>query len=138
MSGSNDSSIKVWNSYDATLIRTIAIGIPVTSIKYINSNYAATGLSNGSILIWNLNDGTLSKSLDHQTNMPINDMILAYDQTVLASASNMTINLWDLRLFVIKKTITAPNEITCLETHLSDPFIAYGLRNTIFSLANAK
>ena len=67
-SSSGDYTIKIWNTDNATLIRTLTgHSDAVTSLVFLPNGYLASGSWDNTIKIWNVSIGSLFQTLEGHT-----------------------------------------------------------------------
>ena len=96
-SGSYDQTIQIWSISTGQTQRTIQTESGVRALQLLNNRFhLACGILNGPIKIYNLNDGSLVKTLlGHLSH--INDLILIQNGDLLASSSyDNSIRIWNL------------------------------------------
>jgi len=106
--GSADSTIKIWSICTALTIRTVNVGQGVYSLKYLkNGIHLAAGISNGNIQIFNINNGSLTRTLTGHSNK-VWDLLLINESNILVSSSeDYSIRIWNLTTYTCKFTLTA-------------------------------
>ena len=102
-SGDYSGNIRIWSMITGLTQTSINAGYGMASLKLLsNGYYLASGLSNGNINIYNINNGLLITTLYGQTDW-INDMILIGSSNLMASSSaDSTIYIWDLTTYIRK------------------------------------
>ena len=87
--------IKIWNYSNASLIKTITNGsVDVINLISLNKTYILGSTLNGSLNIWNIDSGSLVKSVRAQS---YSQFILLKDGTLAASTNFMSqIDIWYL------------------------------------------
>ncbi len=100
-----DQKIKIWSISTGITNRSIITAVNVLSLQLLgNGFYLAAGLSNGSIYIYNINNGGLIKTLSgHTTN--VNDLVLINDDLLASSSDDRTICIWNLTSYTLKFTL---------------------------------
>ncbi|HHP7245454.1 MAG TPA: protein kinase domain-containing protein [Elainellaceae cyanobacterium] len=98
ISGSEDTTIKLWNLRTGEEVRTLTgHGGPIQALA-VNSNgkILASGSADNTIKLWNLETGAAIRTLTGHTSF-LNDVDFTPDGTTLVSASaDKTIKLWDI------------------------------------------
>ncbi len=100
-SSAYDQTIRIWSISTGVTIRTFTNdqnqNKNVLSLALLtNGYYLASGLENGVILIYNINNGSLMFSFQGHTNK-VNDLVLLNSNDLLASSSDdNTVRIWNL------------------------------------------
>jgi len=82
-SGSDDSTIKLWNKNTGDLLRTIkGHNESVWSIAFDNNDILASGFSDGTIKLWNKNTGDLLRTMIIPLNSGANDYFLNFNKNL--------------------------------------------------------
>ena len=97
-SGSGDRTIKIWNTDNGNLIRTLTGHTSyVLSLAVLKNGYLASGSDDTTIRIWNSDHGNLIKTLTGHTGQ-VRSLAVLLDGR-LASGSghpDYKIKIWDL------------------------------------------
>ncbi len=106
-SGSTNNDIRIWSRSTGTNIRTINTGSKVSCLKLLsNGIHLASGLDSGQVTIYNVNDGSLFRTLTGHSSL-INDLALSNNGHLLASSSeDSKVCIWNLTTNTIKFTLT--------------------------------
>ncbi|MFC2084179.1 Ig-like domain-containing protein [Bacteroidota bacterium] len=115
--GSADETIRLWNTSDGSLIRTInTSGSYVHTLKFTpDGSKIISGGSDGKIKVWSKNNGTLINTISGEGNNchtgEINALDIRKDGNKLISACNdRLIKVWDLNSFQLDFTIDFFNQ----------------------------
>ena len=97
-SGSQDSTIKLWNVKELTLIRTFkGHSNSVESVIFSpDCRYIASGSYDKTIKIWNVKDGYLNRTFRGHENA-VKSLCFSPDVTCIASGDINGFNLWDVK-----------------------------------------
>jgi WD40 domain-containing protein/carboxypeptidase family protein/uncharacterized protein DUF4214 len=91
-SGSGDTSVKLWNTADGTLIRTVSgTGYPVTGVTFSpDGQTLAVSFSLGNVQLRRVSDGTLIRTIDgaQAYGTTMNHPTFSRDGTVLIASSH--------------------------------------------------
>ncbi len=106
-SGVADNIIKIWSVSTGQTKRNISTYANVFSLKLVSPwsslFYLAAGL-NGSINVYNLNDGSLVSTLKGHTGN-VMDLVLINDEVLASSSEDSTVRIWDLATNTCKFTL---------------------------------
>jgi WD40 repeat protein len=99
ITGAEDKTVRLWNTSDGTLIKTLeGHSDVVTSVAIsFDGTLLASGSKDGKIMLWRIPDGTLLSTFEGWGYMK--SLSFTPDGTILASASddtNNTIMLWSV------------------------------------------
>ena len=95
VSGSEDSTIRIWNMTTYSVVKILNAQSPVRGLLLLRNGNVASSLWNGVIKIWDISSGQALMSLTGHTNAVIN--IIQLSDHILGSGSyDHTIKLWDL------------------------------------------
>jgi WD40 repeat protein len=95
-SGSQDSIIKIWSIKTAQTNRTINAGSGVFSLKLLSNGFSlASGLGNGKIRIFNLNDENKIMTLVGHTNN-VFDLVEISSDLMASSGYDKNVFIWNL------------------------------------------
>lgn len=95
ISGSGDTTIKLWNE-DGSCRRTLeGHSCSVFSLKVLNKNTLASGSYDKTIKIWNLESGELMRTLDENSSS-INQLNRLNNDLFLSGSLDGTIKVWSL------------------------------------------
>jgi WD40 repeat protein len=104
--GETDTTIKLWSMATGQTKRTIQTNGYVFSLKMLNTNiHLVTGLGNGDINIYNINDGNLVSSLKGHTS-DVRDLVQISDELLASSSSDKTVRIWNLTNNMCKFILT--------------------------------
>ena len=113
-SGSFDKTIQIWSISTGVTKLTIKTGLNNYALQLLSSGNLAVGTSLGPINIYNINTGSLIKSLIGHKGF-LYDLTLI-SSTLLASGSDdKTIIIWDLTTYKQKFQLNAPSGVGCLK-----------------------
>jgi WD40 repeat protein len=105
-SGSYDQTIKLWSMATGQTKRTIQTNVNVRSLKLLNTYiHLASGLGNGDINIYNINDGNLVSSLKGHTSI-VKDIVQISADLLASTSSDKTVRIWDLTTNTCKFILT--------------------------------
>jgi len=95
LGGGFSDSIKLWNTSDGTVFRTLDIRWTTALTFSANGAYLASGSQENyaEIVIWRVSDGQQIQTLFGHTNSP-RALAFSPDGAVLASGGDETIRLW--------------------------------------------
>ena len=113
VSGSQDYSIQIWSISTGATIRKIrtenyCFGYSAFSLKLLsNGIYLASGLFDGRIKIWNIQDGSLVSIINGPwvnttIGNGVNDLVLIDNQTLAASFADGFVRIFDLTTNTLK------------------------------------
>jgi WD40 repeat protein len=128
VTGANDGSINIWSICTGLTLRTINAGSGVFSLKLINTGTdLASGLQNGNIEIYNINDGSLKLTLIGHTSS-VRDLTLVSESNLLASSSSdLTVRIWNLTTNTCKFILNGHSgAVYGLKLIFSDELLASG------------
>ena len=112
-SAGDDSTIKIWNAADGSLIASLeSHSADITTITYsIDSKTLASASEDKTVKLWNIVDGKLSTTLEgHEDG--ITTIAFSPDSKTLASAGwDNTIKIWDVDEGKLITTLRDHNEI---------------------------
>jgi WD40 repeat protein len=146
LSGSADSSIKVWNTTDSTLIETLkSHSQAVLCLVKLSENRVASSSDDTTIKIWQFGDmpnktGQTREiiTLNGHSN-PIRTLFYyGYKNYLVSSEWNSFIFIWDLNNFALKAKLNAYNSV-CSLIYFSNEYLISGSSNgfiQIWSLAS--
>jgi WD40 repeat protein len=126
ISGSYNNKIKMWDLESFKCIETLNNNSAVFSLLLLSDKILASGLFDGTINIWNLNEKKIVKSIKaHETW--IRCLIKSKDSSKLISGSgDSKIKIWDSNNFELLKELTGHfSYISCLKM-LNDETILSG------------
>ena len=125
VSGSLDKTIKIWDVESKNLVYTIQDEHTIYSLTKINGTLLASG-SDELIKIWNLNDGSLMKTVSgHQFAVAFLKMFKNGDRLASASFDN-SVKIWNVNdKFTLNITINESSALSAFEI-ISDNLIATG------------
>ncbi len=107
-SGANHYTIKIWSIASGQTKRVIRTASNVISLKLLHGFYLASGLQNGNITIYDLQNYTsLSTLIGHKSY--VNDFELISDDLLASSSQDFTIRLWNLTTNKVKFVLQATN-----------------------------
>ena len=111
VSGGVDQTIQTWSISTGLTQRTIQVGSDVLSLKVLsNGYYVASGLGNGDVNIYNMNDGSFLSILKRHTQK-VYDLILINDGNSLVSSSgDGTLIVWNLITNTVRYTLTGHSD----------------------------
>ena len=93
VSGSADTTIKIWNTEGETVKRTLTGHTEyVFALKILNNGDLASGSGDGTIKVWDVETGIIKKNL--KVDSKINSFELLENGN-LVSASEKSIIIWD-------------------------------------------
>ena len=96
VSGSWDKTLQIWSINTGHTQRTINTESNVRALQLLNNGiHVASGLYNGKISIYNLNDISLTSTLLGHTS-EVNDLILINESLLASSSYDKSIRIWDL------------------------------------------
>jgi len=115
-SGSNDKTIKIWNTNKSTLIRSLDHGHTdwIRSIISLPNGTLASGSCDSQIVIWNTYNGQIFKILrGHEWS--VNTLIVLEDK-LLSGSNDKTIKIWNISTGNLNKTLKGHSGwILCLQ-----------------------
>ena len=125
VSGSLDKTIKIWDVESKNLVYTIQDEHTIYSLTKINGTLLASG-SDELIKIWNLNDGSLMKTVSgHQFAVAFLKMFKNGDRLASASFDN-SVKIWNVNdNFSLHIKINESSALSAFEI-ISDNLIATG------------
>lgn len=98
MSGSLDSSIKVWDVKTGELKQTLLGHMSLTSGMVLRDNILISGNADSSIKLWNIHNGRCIRTLDgpnqHQSAVTC---LQTTNRFIISSSEDGTVKLWDIR-----------------------------------------
>jgi WD40 repeat protein len=114
ISGSTDSTIKIWNYETGECIKTLNDHKSwITSIILWNNNQFISGSVDRTIKIWDLNKYECINTLTNES--AINNMCLLSSNQLASGSSDGKIDIWNLTTLIKVKTIQAHEKaISCL------------------------
>jgi WD40 repeat protein len=105
--GEQDKIIKIWSITTGQTKRTIKTNENLSSLKLLNTNIHLAAGSNGTINIYNINDGNLISSLKGHTSSFIFDLVQISDELLASSGGDdKTVRLWNLTTNTCKFILT--------------------------------
>ena len=123
--------IQIWHIEDASLLRTMQVSNGyATSLLELPSGELASGASKGVIQIWNVNNGTLRKTLRkfYSKDLKITLIPLLVLENGYLATSDRVIKIWDTGVVSIKITIETNNTFYSL-AQLHSGYLAGGCVN---------
>jgi WD40 repeat protein len=128
--GSSDFTLHIWSICTGLNLRTINAGIDVFSLKLLSNGYhLVAGLGNGKINIYDLNDGSLVKTLTGHTTK-VRDFVFLSDSNLLASSSSDSkVRIWNLTTSTCKFILTGHTDTIYALKLVSTDVIASGSRD---------
>ncbi len=91
-----DRTIKLWSATTGQTKQIIQTNQVVYSLKLLNTNiHLASGLDNGDINIYNINDGNLVSSLEGHTDW-VRDLVQLSADILASSSRDETVRIWNL------------------------------------------
>ena len=94
VSGSLDTTIKIWNIEDGTVRRTLSGHTEkVLALQVLDNGDLVSGSSDGTIKIWDVENGTLKKDIEVNSDAEINALIVLPNGD-LVSEYNDSIQIW--------------------------------------------
>jgi len=112
-SGLLDNTIKLWNTANGSLIRTLAGHIgPVVSVAFSpDGQTIASGSWDGTILLWNVANGSLIRTLDGHADI-IRSVTFSFDgQTIASGSYDHTIKLWNATNGNLIRTLASHTDV---------------------------
>jgi hypothetical protein len=116
-SGSNDETIRVWNSTSGFLLRNLTGHTQrVTNLLSIGGYHVASCSWDETLRVWNVNSGDVLKQIEgRRGKLDVNCMQLIRENSCLATGSVKTIRLWNLTSGKEMREISQDNDvIRCL------------------------
>lgn len=109
VSGSSDSTIKVWDLKTGQLRTTLTDpSYPVNNFVAINPDGQTLVSGSLDLKIWDLKSGALKTTLSGHTDWVNSIAISADGQTLVSGSSDGTIKVWDLKTNSLKTTLNEP------------------------------
>lgn len=109
VSGSSDSTIKVWDLKTGQLRTTLTDpSYPVNNFVAINPDGQTLISGSLDLKIWDLKSGALKTTLSGHTDWVNSIAISADGQTLVSGSSDGTIKVWDLKTNSLKTTLNEP------------------------------
>ncbi len=94
-SGSDDTTIRIWNICDQALFKTLHGHTgAILSLAKLKNNFLASGSSDTTIKIWNPFDGILVSTLYGHTGK-INSMVVLENGHLVSASDDYSIKIWD-------------------------------------------
>jgi WD40 repeat protein len=107
ISGSTENII-IWNLNDLSIIRKLEGEKNVTNLLILLDNKLASSSNDGTIRIWNFENGDVIHTLkEHSEN--VNSLSMLKDRVTFRSASGNTLKLWDIETGQLMKTLGGHN-----------------------------
>ena len=94
-SGSLYGFIKIWNTKNGALLRTIHENDHVYSLVVLNDGSLASGCADSKIRIWNPNNGILLRVLEGHTKA-VRSLVLLNDGRLASGSDDATIKIWKM------------------------------------------
>jgi len=109
LSGSDDSTIKVWNITTGELIKTIQSHTDqVRSIDVLPTNTFISSSLDGTIKMWNLTDYSLLNTIYTNSSI-LNSVMLPNNNYIVSVTTDKKIKIWNLNKRELNKSIDIPN-----------------------------
>ena len=137
-SGDYSGNIRIWYMITGLTQTSINAGYGMASLKLLsNGYYLASGLSNGNINIYNINNGLLITTLYGQTNW-IEDMVLIGSESNLmaSSSDDSTIYIWNLTTYTQKFILRGHTSAVFVLKMITSDILASSSYDSTFKLWN--
>lgn len=119
---SGSLTIKIWNSTNGALIQTLfSTNLDVRSLTFGEGNLLYSGLSNGTIRIFDWSNGYLIENLEH-----LRFNVVFGEDNILASGSSDGVGLWNWSNRTLIRTLTGDRLLVFSVAFLKGNFIASG------------
>ena len=93
--GSNDSTIKIWDLNKNDSLFTFYDGIKTFSLVFLNDSMLVSGYSDSTIKMWNILNGTCSIIYKIHTGI-INSIIILSNELIASGSGDNTIRIWNI------------------------------------------
>ena len=133
VSGSNDKTIKIWNTADGSLKKTL-IGHTgsVRSLILLENGNIASGSDDRTIRIWNIDIATPIKIISSDHTDWIRSIALLPNGQIASASDDKTVKIWDKDTGILDKTLTGfSNYVMNLAVTSNNYLVAVSLDNNI-------
>jgi WD40 repeat protein len=91
---SADAKIKIWNSNDGSLIRTLPVNSIVYSLAVLPNGYLVSGSFDTTIKMWNTADGSLIRTLTGHS-WSVRSLAVLPNGYLASGSEDRTIRIWN-------------------------------------------
>jgi WD40 repeat protein len=129
-----DNEIKLWSPTTGQTKLTIQTNQWVLSLKLLITNiHLVTGLGNGDINIYNINDGNLVSSLKGHTSQ-VNDLVQISADLLASSSRDNTVRIWNINTNTCKFILTGHTVWVSGLKQITPSILASGSADTTIKL----
>jgi WD40 repeat protein len=136
ISGSNDKTIKLWNTATGKVIKTFYVNNSVKILLFINNQSFASVSSDGIIRLWNTTTGDQIKQLNETILVPVLSLLLINDGRLVSGSNDGKIRFWNTTSGKIIQKIIIGHPIICFLLLNNNKIIASSSTNQIIILWN--
>ena len=137
-SGSEDSTIKIWNITTGQVKQTFRGGSGVYCLAVLNNDLLASGSADNTIRIWNIQNGSLNKTLLGHTGA-VNSILVRNNDYLVSGSTDRTLKIWDKDKYSLIRTINVSFPVEILTKADKDQVYASGLNSIeLWDVQNTK
>lgn len=140
VSGSEDCTVKIWNTATGTCRRTLeGHSLSINSVAFShNSKLIASGSSDTTIRLWDTTTGTCQRTLEGHSNI-VESVAFSHNSKRIASGSwDNTIKIWDTATGKCQQTLQSHgNWVRSVAFSYDSKLIASGSSDGTFQIWNA-
>lgn len=113
VSGSDDATIKVWDSHFGRVIWSFKKhSDSVNSVAITpDGNIVVSGSNDATIKVWNVQSGQLIRSFQGHSSFSVKSVAIAIDgNTIISGGADKTVKIWDLHSGELIRTLTGHSD----------------------------
>jgi WD40 repeat protein len=135
-SGSDDSTIKIWNVESRACERTLSgHNTIVRSVIQLLDGRLASGSWDKTIKIWNINSGTCERTLSGHSG-GVQSVIQLSNGRLASGSWDATVKIWNINNGTCERTLSGHSEIVLSVIQLSDGRLASGSQDKTVKIWN--
>jgi WD40 repeat protein len=98
------AKIKLWNISNGGLSRTFECNDKIRDLELINNETLASSSDDGSVMLWNLTDGTLWRQFKAH-NLSVYEIKIISSHLIATGSSDKTIKIWNVSSGSLERTL---------------------------------